>query len=161
MTEPLAISIRCPHEADMARLAARIAPCLNGGDTLHLSGPLGAGKSVFARALVRALLDDPDAEIPSPSFSLIHLYQRADAIEIRHVDLYRLEREDELDELGLEDGLEQAITLIEWPEHGRPLAGVSPLHIEIDPEADELRLVRVTGGPDWAGRLKGLQESRR
>ena len=74
-----------PDEAATARLAARLAPRLGSGDVLLLSGPVGAGKSAFARSLIRARLGDPAAEVPSPTFTLVQTYE-ADGVELWHAD---------------------------------------------------------------------------
>lgn len=100
---------------DTEALAADIAKTLRKGDILLLSGPLGAGKSVFARALIRALTQKPNQNVPSPTFTLVQLYDTEPAL-IRHFDLYRLQREDEIFELGWEEDLITAITIVEWPE---------------------------------------------
>lgn len=117
--EPFAggISLDCPDEAATVRLAEDIAVMLQPGDCLCLVGDLGAGKSTFARALLRALADDPELEVPSPTFTLVQSYP-FEPLPVAHFDLYRLEDEEELDELGLEEILESGAALIEWPERG-------------------------------------------
>jgi len=125
-------------------LAGRLAPHLRAGDTLLLEGPIGAGKTHFARALIGALqraAGERPEEVPSPSYTLVQTY-RAGPLEIRHVDLYRLADPDELGELGLDDergepGLDDgtgALSLIEWPER---------LGERLPPEALTLRLALV------------------
>ena len=82
-------------------LAGLVALKLRAGDTLALTGDLGAGKTTFARTLIRALLDDAGAEVPSPTFSLVQTYA-APRFEVAHLDLYRIAHEDEVLELDLE-----------------------------------------------------------
>jgi tRNA threonylcarbamoyladenosine biosynthesis protein TsaE len=94
-------------------LAARLAPYLRRGDMLTLQGPLGAGKTAFARALLRVL--GVEGEVPSPTFTLIQTYDTAD-FTVHHFDLYRLKSEGELDELGWDDLLSDGVTIVEWPE---------------------------------------------
>ena len=104
-----------------ADLARAMAALLHGGDCVLLQGQLGAGKSHFARALIRAQLGPAgaQAEIPSPSFTLVQSYDTPMG-EVWHADLYRLSDPQELVELGLDLALEQAICLIEWPDRIAP-----------------------------------------
>lgn len=103
-----------PDEAATAALGAVIAPHLRAGDVVYLSGDLGMGKSSLARGLIRALTT-PDQEVPSPTFTLIQSYAAAD-FTVWHLDLYRLESPDEVQELGLDDLLADGVLLIEWPD---------------------------------------------
>ena len=82
--------------------ARRLAPLLRSGDLIALQGPLGAGKTTFARALLRAFGIDED--VPSPTFTLLQTYD-APHFTIYHFDLDRLENETELEELGWDDAL--------------------------------------------------------
>ncbi len=102
-------------EDQTAAVAARLGGQLRAGDCLLLDGPIGSGKSAFARALIRARLGDPEAEVPSPTFTLVQTYP-VDGTEIWHADLYRLGTPDEIVELGLDEAMESAICLIEWPD---------------------------------------------
>tara|TARA_R110002020_G_scaffold47752_17_gene136178 strand:+ start:3101 stop:4609 length:1509 start_codon:yes stop_codon:yes gene_type:complete len=100
--------------AATVRFAEDVALALKPGDCLCLSGDLGAGKSTFARALIRAIADDLELEAPSPTFTLVQTYQLR--LPIAHLDLYRIGSPDELDELGLDDVLAEGAALVEWPE---------------------------------------------
>ncbi len=104
-----------------AALARRLAPLLDAGDVICLEGPIGAGKTHFARALINARLPRPE-DIPSPTFTIVQQYEAPD-LEIWHCDLYRLTHPDEALELGLEEAFETALCLVEWPEM---LAGLLP-----------------------------------
>jgi tRNA threonylcarbamoyl adenosine modification protein YjeE len=88
---------------------------LKPGDLVTLSGGLGAGKTSFARALIRAIADDPDREVPSPTFP-IRIDHTLARFTIVHCDLYRIESADDLEEIGLEETLLDAAVLVEWPE---------------------------------------------
>lgn len=101
-------------EAETKDLARKLALCLHPGDVLLLEGPIGAGKSLFARALIQQLLPHPE-DIPSPTFTLVQTYA-ADAFEIWHADLYRLTGPDEVVELGLTEAFEDAVCIVEWPD---------------------------------------------
>jgi len=105
------------HEAATTALAGVIKPVLGAGDVLLLAGPVGAGKSFFARALISAMLADHGLveDIPSPTFTLVQTYQAGD-LEIWHSDLYRLTSVDEVAELGLLDAFATALCLVEWPD---------------------------------------------
>lgn len=101
-------------EADTIRLGEDLALALRAGDCLALSGDLGAGKSTLARAFLRAMADDDDLEVPSPTFTLVQAYDLR--IPVAHFDLYRLADGSELDELGFDEALNDGICLVEWPE---------------------------------------------
>lgn len=107
-------TIHLADEAETIRFGEDIARALRPGDLVALSGDLGAGKSTFARALIRAVADDEFLEVPSPTFTLVQSY--ALRLPIAHFDLYRIAEAAELDELGLEEALEDGICLVEWPE---------------------------------------------
>lgn len=98
-----------------ARLGAALASLLRPGDVVALSGPLGAGKTTLARGALAAL--GLEGEAPSPSFGLVIAYDLPDVrLPLWHVDLYRIEHPDEIEELGLADARTEAALLIEWPE---------------------------------------------
>lgn len=120
------------NETDTAAQAAELAATLKTGDTLFLKGPLGAGKSVFARALIRSLTKTPDLEVPSPTFTLVQTYD-ADIGPIHHFDLYRLKNPDEIYELGWEEAITEGITIVEWPERLGVLSPARFIEINISP----------------------------
>lgn len=138
-------------EAATRTLGAAVARALRTGDAVCLSGPLGAGKSSLARALIRTLTS-PDEEVPSPTYTLVQAY-RGREFEIAHFDLYRLEHPDEARELGLDEALEHGAVVIEWPQR---LGGALPpdrLSLEIEPTPDgEARTARLSFHGTWQGR---------
>lgn len=105
---------------------------------LFLHGALGAGKTVFARALIRALADDPGLEVPSPTFTLLQTYDTPGG-PVSHYDLYRLEGAQDIHELGWDDSLSAGITIVEWPERLGRLAPRGRL---------DIRLANVKNEPD-------------
>jgi len=137
-------------------IGARLAPRLCAGDVVGISGPLGAGKSVLVRGILRRLMDDPDLAVPSPSFTLVQTYERADGLLAWHVDLYRLAAAEELVELGLEEAFEHAITLIEWPERAGAMLPDERLSIRIERRGEGSRQLCFEGSRNWAERLAGL-----
>lgn len=110
----LTLSLSLPDEQATIDLARRIAPLLEVGDCFLLEGAIGAGKTAFCRALIRARLGRME-DVPSPTFTLVQTYED-DAGDLWHFDLYRLTHPDEVFELGLDDALTSAICLIEWPD---------------------------------------------
>jgi tRNA threonylcarbamoyl adenosine modification protein YjeE len=109
------VSVMLPNEQATLRFATDIATALEPGDLVTLSGDLGAGKTTFARALIRALAGDDTIEVPSPSFTLIQIYDLP-RFALAHTDLYRLSGAAELAELGFDDLPEGAVVLMEWPD---------------------------------------------
>ncbi len=107
---------------DTARAARNLAANLKPRQLICLHGTLGMGKTVFARALIRALCEDESLEVPSPTFTLVQTYD-APIAPVFHFDLYRLEDAEEIFELGWDDALAEGITIVEWPER---LAGLTP-----------------------------------
>ncbi|WP_329609790.1 tRNA (adenosine(37)-N6)-threonylcarbamoyltransferase complex ATPase subunit type 1 TsaE [Paracoccus benzoatiresistens] len=99
-----------------AALARMLAATARPGQAILLDGPVGAGKTHFARAFIRARQGDAAEDVPSPTFTLVQTYDDPLGTEIWHADLYRLTDPSELDELGLDEALESAICLIEWPD---------------------------------------------
>lgn len=135
----------------MARLGASIASQLRAGDVIALSGSLGTGKTTLARAILAGL--GFQGEVPSPSFSIIELYEPPQVrLPIIHADFYRLANPREVEELGMDDYREGAALIAEWPEHAGGFAA-EPACLSIRLEiADEGRIAVVEPGKDWVGR---------
>ena len=102
-------------EAATEGLARWLASYIEPGDFIALTGDLGAGKTAFARAFLRALTDDLDLEVPSPTFTLIQTYD-GPGYPIVHADFYRLRGADELVQLGWDEAIDGAVVLVEWPQ---------------------------------------------
>lgn len=141
-------------EAQTARLASRLARAARRGDVIALHGDLGAGKTTFARAFIAALSGMP-VEVPSPTFTLVQIYETA-PLQIWHFDLYRLQRAEEAYELGFEEALEHGVSVIEWPQRLGHLLPAESLHVELlSSSGPGARRARLFGGGDWPQRLRG------
>lgn len=139
-----------PTEAATANLGRAVAARLRPGEAVCLSGPLGAGKSTLARALVRALTM-PDEEVPSPTFTLVQFYE-GPRLAVAHFDLYRLSDPDEAYEIGLDEALDGGAAVIEWPERLEGRLPPDRLDIEIALAEDGGRTARLTPHGAWEGR---------
>lgn len=128
-------------ESETTALAAKIAASAKGGDIFLLEGPLGAGKSVFARAFIRALCGE-DTDVPSPTFTLVQTYETKDD-PLYHFDLYRLEDPEEIYEIGWEDALSGGIVLVEWPQRLGPHLPQNATRIRIETLAGESRRIAI------------------
>ena len=134
------------------RLGARIAAVLKPGDTVTLSGDLGAGKTTLARAILAGL--GVDENVPSPSFTLVQSYSTP-RLTVSHFDLYRLKHARELDELGLEEALETGAALIEWPERAEGRLPPDALHIALAASGPDSRIATINGPAKWAKYFEG------
>lgn len=154
-TAPLTVELANPDAT--VRMAEDVSLALQPGDCLCLSGDLGAGKSTFARALIRANADDPDLEAPSPTFTLVQSYQLR--LPVAHMDLYRLGSPEELDELGLDDALGEGAALIEWPEKAIDLLPEDRVMIRFD-GIGESRTVTISAPEPFRTRLERSRAAR-
>lgn len=128
-------SLALSHPDDTSQRAVDLGRTLDVGDVILLCGDVGAGKTHFARSLIQSLLTVPQ-DIPSPTFTLVQTYETTKG-EVWHADLYRLTSADEVDELGLVDAFENAISLIEWPDRLASLKPDDALTLELTSHADE------------------------
>lgn len=153
----LVTSVALADQAATERLAVRLAPILRSGDVIALSGELGAGKTCFARALIRSL-GAAGENVPSPTFTLAQMYEARD-FDIWHFDLYRLEKPEDSLELGIEEAMTGALCLIEWPGRlGRYLpAGRLDLRLEFG-ASENARMATLSGGGDWRRRLAKIAD---
>jgi tRNA threonylcarbamoyladenosine biosynthesis protein TsaE len=133
-------------EAATQALGTRLARKARPGDVLLLSGPLGAGKTSFARAFIRACAAQPDLEVPSPTFSLMQSYDTPSGL-ISHYDLWRLDGPRGLQELGWDEAL-AGIVLVEWPDRLGPLTPQGALHIQLS-LGRAGREIRLAGEQRW------------
>ncbi|NHO32945.1 tRNA (adenosine(37)-N6)-threonylcarbamoyltransferase complex ATPase subunit type 1 TsaE [Acetobacter fallax] len=156
-----AITLRLQTRADTECLAATVARATRPGDAILLSGPLGAGKSVFARAFLRRLCLDPALDVPSPTFTLVQTYD-APVAPVAHFDLWRLDGPGALEELGWDDA-RNGVVLVEWPERLEDMTPPDALCIALATDAfvaedhhdrdDVPRIATLSGWPDRLGGL--------
>lgn len=151
MIDPIQITL--PTEETTAALAATIAPRLAPGDVILLEGSIGAGKSAFARALIRARLGRME-DVPSPTFTLVQTYEHPDG-DLWHCDLYRLTDPDEAFELGLDEAFATAICLIEWPDRLRTFTPDGALRMHFA-AGDTSHAVTIAMTPKWQKKLGPL-----
>ena len=133
------VEIKLHDPAATARLGFLLAETVRAGDVIALSGPLGAGKSVLARGVVLALCPD-EADIPSPTFTLVQTYEPADGPVLMHFDLYRIE-----------DAFVEAVSIIEWPERLGAWLPRDALRVTLahDEASSGTRMARLEGSPRW------------
>lgn len=149
------IAVNLSNEAATAALAARLAAIARPGDVIALRGELGAGKTAFARAFIRAR-NSADEEVPSPTFTLVQNYEAAGGA-IWHFDLYRLTAADEIWELGIEEAFADGISLIEWPDRLGPLLPRHRLDITLEfGDQPESRRAVIDGAGTWCARLHDI-----
>ncbi len=155
------LELALPNESATLALARGLATQLRAGDVVFLIGDLGVGKTTFARgvigALSRAAGGEPE-EVPSPTFTLVQIYERRPA-PVWHVDLYRLTRPEEVEELGLDEARGEAITLIEWPDRLGRRVPADRLEVRLSyGEGADARSLVLAGFGSWAGRLSAFAE---
>jgi len=151
-----ALTVTLADEAATHALAQRLAKAAEPGDVLALRGDLGAGKTSLARAFVRALAGDEE-DVPSPTFTLVQLYDWAEGT-VWHFDLYRLEKPEDALELGVEEAFADGVSLIEWPDRLGPWLPADRLEIALRAGQDEgSRLAELTAfGRRWPQKLGEL-----
>ncbi len=145
-------TISLTNESATARLGRAIAARLSAGDVVRLEGPLGAGKTTLARAIIRALAGP--VEVPSPTYTLVETYNAPD-FQIWHFDLYRLEKPGDLWELGAEDAFDDGVSLIEWPERAEGAVPGDALIVALSVDAAS-RSATLSGTGRWADRVEAV-----
>lgn len=140
-----------PSLAATESLAARAAGLARRGDAILLCGPLGAGKTAFARAFLRAAAGDPALDVPSPSYTLVQTYDTP-TLRVHHFDLWRLDGPANLAELGWLESRDDVV-LVEWPDRLGDLRPEDALEIDLTPDTGDSRTARLSGWPDRIGAL--------
>jgi tRNA threonylcarbamoyladenosine biosynthesis protein TsaE len=146
---PSCYSLSLPDEAATERLGAAIAGRLKPGDVVALLGGLGAGKTTLARAVLRAASGDPALVVPSPTFTLVEIYETPRG-SFWHFDLYRLESAEQVLELGWEEARAEGVALVEWAERLGPLLPTDRLAVSLTPDGAGRR-AEIEGGARFAG----------
>ena len=143
----------------MGRLATALASVARRRDVITLNGPLGVGKTAFARAFIAALAAREQAaapsEVPSPTFTLVQTY-RLNGLAVWHFDLYRLTRPEDALELGIDEAFAEAVTLIEWPDRLGTQLPENRLDLVLSyehPDHPEARRAVLSGHGSWADRM--------
>ena len=135
-------------EAATEDVGRRLAGILRAGDVVTLSGPLGVGKTALARAVLHALGHSGD--VPSPTFAIVQPYEELNP-PVWHVDLFRVERESDLEELGL-DSAADSVLLVEWPEQAGEGGWADALRLALEFDQGGARRLTAVVPPAWQGR---------
>ena len=141
----MALQLKLNGLADTIQLGHLLSGLFQAGTGFALNGPLGAGKSELARAMLRAGCGEI-GDIPSPTFTLVQSYETGDGLPVWHMDLYRLKSLEEALALGIEEAFYEAVCLIEWPDR---LQGFLPprlieISIAFDNTSEQARFVHIS-----------------
>jgi tRNA threonylcarbamoyladenosine biosynthesis protein TsaE len=135
-------------EDSTARLGARLATVIRAGDVILLSGPLGVGKSSLTRSVLNAR--GHVGAVPTATFAIVQPYENL-PVPVWHVDLFRIESAEEIEELGL-DCAADAVLVVEWPERAGQGAWPDALRLSLDFAPDGARRLTAKVPPSWEGR---------
>ena len=157
------LQLELPDLSATETLGALLADGLAAGDVISLSGPLGAGKSALARAIIQAA-NPAETDVPSPTFTLVQTYEIGNGTPLWHLDLYRIESPEDAMQLGLDDAFIDAVCLIEWPDRLKKLLPKTNLSIHLYmADADDggessssIRYADITAPPHWAARMAAI-----
>ncbi len=139
------------NEVATLALGKKLADALRPGDKIALTGTLGAGKTTLARGILRGLGFGDD--VPSPTFAIVQQYDPPEVrLPVAHVDFYRIEEPDEVQELGLDDILMDGAMIAEWPDRMPDSFWSDALQLTLEIENDNTRRLTWTAGPAWKDR---------
>jgi tRNA threonylcarbamoyl adenosine modification protein YjeE len=161
-TQPTVWDIELADEAATNALAGQVASYVGAGDLVALSGELGSGKTTFARALIRTLTGEADLEVPSPTYTLMQIYEGTN-FPIVHADLFRINNPSELAELGWDESAEGAVVIVEWPEQAGDALAPDRLDVRIElapGHGETQRRVTLSGSGTFAPRLARVKAIR-
>jgi tRNA threonylcarbamoyladenosine biosynthesis protein TsaE len=147
------MSFVCPRPGDTADLGARLAALLRPGDVIVLSGPLGAGKTLFTSGVAAGLgVEEP---VTSPSFILSREYASG-FLPLIHADIYRLTTRNEFDDLDLLSEASEGALVIEWGDVVEPILPADHLRVNFSVDDDEIRTINLIPFGSWHSRLGAL-----
>ncbi len=126
-------------EDETFELAQNLARSFQGKEVVLLTGELGAGKTIFAKGIAAGLGLMDVNQVCSPTFTLVNIYQAK--CPVFHIDLYRLEKDSEIDDLGWEDYLEQGVVIVEWAEKLK--MEMDAIRISFEVLSDEARKITI------------------
>lgn len=149
------LTIKCHSLSETKSLAGCFALLLRAGLVVGLQGPLGVGKSAFARYVIQGSCGEAQ-EVPSPTFTLVQSYETQAGLPVMHMDLYRLEAPEEAFELGVEDSFYEAANLVEWPSKMGGFWPADAASIEISFADEDARLFEIAGDESLIGPLREL-----
>jgi N-acetylmuramate 1-kinase len=165
-------TLKLNDEAATRHMATYLSALLGAGDMVTLTGGLGVGKTAFARHVIRAVMQDPELEVPSPTFTLVQTYEAyglkgrpaKEPLPIQHMDLFRLQGPEDVLSLDFEETVDHALTLMEWPERAQSLLPANRLDVMLrllPGTKGEERLLTLTGHGAWRERLRLAQDVHR